>query len=275
MMNLKKKYAGQSRDFGPGFWLFTLGLLFLIAESSLADEDVTFEHLDPIIFLAANQGTDAALQKNKTAEQKISSKPSISDIFSSEPAHRLWQAEVAAPAGQKDDKDEEAVLQLIEQLRSVESGVKKQPAQPVAEVTPRKPDEEQVESKLLSKPLAKQTLQMAEDLLKHPEQIDSPLELGEILFLSGHLPQAAVAYQEALKRTEPNSVALAKDRSWILFQVGNCLRADDPATAAKMYRQLISGYPHSQWTEAAKAQDQLAEWYQKDNPKTLIAGDNH
>jgi len=137
-MNLKKKYAGQSRDFGPGFWLFTLGLLFLIAESSLADEDVTFEHLDPIIFLAANQGTDAALQKNKTAEQKISSKPSISDIFSSEPAHRLWQAEVAAPAGQKDDKDEEAVLQLIEQLRSVESGVKKQPAQPVAEVTPRR-----------------------------------------------------------------------------------------------------------------------------------------
>jgi TolA-binding protein len=90
------------------------------------------------------------------------------------------------------------------------------------------------------------------------------------LFLSGHLPRAAAAYQEALKRTEPNNVVSAKDRCWILFQIGNCLRAADPATAARMYRQLISEYPHSQWAQAAKAQDQLVEWFQKDNPKTLI-----
>ena len=291
-MNLKNKHLEQNVGFGLEFCLFIFSLLLLIAASSFADEDITSEPLDPIIFLASNQGAgtqnlrpaNVASQSDKTPAQKNFPMP---EILSSAPARQLWKAEIAAPVGEKDDKSEKELLQIIEQINSVKFEAKKQSGRPavtaeaalktssVAEATLQKLNEEEVESSLLNKPVTKQTLQMAEDLLKHPEQIDNPLELGEILFLSGHLPQAAVAYQEALKRTEPNDTASARDRSWILFQVGNCLRADDPATAAKMYRQLISEYPHSQWTEAAKAQDQLAEWYQKDNPKTLIAGNKH
>ncbi len=292
MMNLKNKHPGQNGSCSLEFRLFAVGLSLLFAASSLAEEDITSEHLDPIIFLAANQGTapqnlqpvNVTLQSGKTAEQKNSS---VSKILSSESARQLWKAEIVAPTVGKDDKSEKELLQIIEQLHSVKFEAKKQSGQPAAtaeptsqissaaEVTSQKIDEEQVESRLLMRPLTKQTLQMADDLLKHPEQIDNPLELGEILFLSGYLPRAAIAYQEALKRTEPNSPSSAKDRSWILLQMGNCLRADDPATAAKMYRQLISEYPNSQWADAAKAQDQLAEWYQKDNPKTLVVGNKH
>jgi len=283
-MNLKNKYAGQNEGFGLEFWLFALGLPLLIAASSLADEGVTSEHLDPIIFLAANQGANTALQSEKSTEKKNTYIPKILSVAS---GRQLWKAEITAPVSEKDDKGERELLQTIERLHSVKFEAKKPSAppavtaeptpktEPAAETTSQKPDEEQLESKLLNKPLTKQTLQMAADLLKRPEQIDNPLELGEILFLSGHLPQAAIAYQEALKRTDPNSTASAKDRSWILLQIGNCLRADDPPTAAKMYRQLISEYPHSQWAGAAKAQDQLTEWYKKDNPKTLIVGNNH
>jgi len=288
MMNLKNKYPGQSKRVGREFWFFAFGLPLLIAASSFAEEAVTSEHLDPIIFLAANQPTtpqnlqqtNIAPKSDKTTNQKDSS---ISKILNSEPARRLWKAEVAAPAGEKNDKGEKELLQIIEQLRSIKLEAKKQSVRPAVtaepppitsattEATPQKPDEEQIESGLLTKPLTKQTLQMADDLLKHPEQIDNPLELGEILFLSGYQSQAAIAYQEALKRMEPDYPSSARDRSWILFQIGNCLRTSDPATAAKMYKQLLAEYPNSQWADAAKAQDQLAEWFQKDNPKTFVA----
>lgn len=118
-----------------------------------------------------------------------------------------------------------------------------------------------------------QTLQMLKNLSQHPKQLDNPFELGEVLFLSGHLKEARLFYQEALNRRDANDIASAQDKAWILFQIGNCLRDGDPPMAIETYRQLITEYPDSLWADLAKAQDKLINWHQKDKPWTLI-GEN-
>jgi TolA-binding protein len=119
-------------------------------------------------------------------------------------------------------------------------------------------------------PVASQTLQMLENLLQHPDQTDNPFELAEVLFLSGHLKEASVFYREALNRERPDQPDPTEDRPWILFQIGNCLRHEDMPTAMKMYKQLITEYPDSPWTDLAKARHKLINWYRKDKPRTLI-----
>ncbi len=118
-----------------------------------------------------------------------------------------------------------------------------------------------------------QTLQMLKNLSQHPKQLDNPFELGEVLFLSGHLKEARLFYQEALNRRDANDIASAQDKAWILFQIGNCLRDGDPPMAIETYRQLIMEYPDSLWADLAKARDRLINWHQKDKPWTLI-GEN-
>jgi len=45
----------------------------------------------------------------------------------------------------------------------------------------------------------------------------------------------------------------------------------DPATAVKMYEQLIADYPDSPWSPLAEAKSELVGWYVKDTPDKLIA----
>jgi TolA-binding protein len=123
-------------------------------------------------------------------------------------------------------------------------------------------------------------LQLVGNLAQHPDRSDNPFALGEVLYYSGRLKEAAVFYQEALKRkrasTELSRMSSDKagsdqDRAWILFQIGNCMRGDDPPTAKKMYRLLITEYSDSPWVDLAKAREGLIDWQQKDKPRTLIA----
>ncbi len=112
---------------------------------------------------------------------------------------------------------------------------------------------------------------MLRDLSKHPEKVDNPFELGETLFLSGNLKEAAVFYTEALDRTEPNDVDPSGNRAWMLIQAGNCLRNSDRPAAAKMYALLLTEYPNSPWALMAQTQAQLIDWYLRAEPAKLIA----
>lgn len=122
-----------------------------------------------------------------------------------------------------------------------------------------------------AQPLSDQTLKMLESLVKQPDKVRNPLELAEILFLCGYPKQAAVFYQQALNipkdANDANSVC---DKTWILFQIGNCLRDDDPPTAKKMYEQLIAEFPNCLWAGSAKCQMSLISWLENDKPKKLI-----
>ena len=213
--------------------------------------------------------------------------PAVSAEPNSTLASQVRQAEISAAKAQKESESKKRLKQLIEQVRAVELAPQPQPAEPPvapeqmptpepnaapSDVPPSEKDAEPVnEPKLPYEPVAEQTLEMLRNLSQKPEQLENPLELAEILFLSGNLNDAAMLYQEALKRQDPNDASVSQDRAWILFQTGNCLRNDDMPAAAKMYRRLQTEYPTSPWAELAKARGKLIDWYLKDEPEKLVA----
>ena len=199
---------------------------------------------------------------------------------------QLWQAHITPPESKNDNKNEDELKRLIGQIYSIEFKPPSEIPEPVIVLEPlQKPEpnqtptdmevpeepEQEVAPKLPYEPLTDQTLQMLTNLLQHPDQLNNPFELGEVLFLSGHIREAAVAYKEALNRKRPDEPGSAKDRAWILLQIGNCLRNDDPPAAAKTYGQLIREYPDSPWADLAKAEYKLIDWYLNDKPREMIA----
>jgi tetratricopeptide (TPR) repeat protein len=199
---------------------------------------------------------------------------------------QLLKANISITGSENDTKSKEQLRRIIEQIRSVEFKPQEQPPEPVIkpekapviepnEIVPELPVQkdvprQQTESKPPYEPVTDETLQMLRTLAKNPEKLENPLELGEIVFASGNLKEASICYREALRRKDPNEAGSFDDRAWILFQVGNCLRHDDPPSAAKAYQQLVTEYPNSPWAPAAKAQSDLIAWYQKDKPAELV-----
>lgn len=200
---------------------------------------------------------------------------------------QLWRAGISVYEGKKDNKRKNELKQLIQQVRSIEfkppiqpeSIIKIEPMETTVEAnqTPFDIDvaegseKNTIESELPYEHITDWTLQMIGNIAQDPNQLDNPFKLGEVLYFSGHLKVAAVFYQEALNRTDPDKTETARNRAWILFQIGNCLRNDDLTTAQKMYKQLIAQYPGSPWMEPAKAREKIIDWYLKEKPKTLIA----
>jgi len=218
--------------------------------------------------------------------------------------HQLWRAGISAYEDEKDRKSKVALKRIIEQIRSIEFKRPKKSVEPVIRVEPVvktvEPNEtsSHTEAKeprtyFASDANAKsrcgvtdRTLQLVDNLVQHPGRSDNPFALGEVLYYSGRLKEAAVFYQEALKRKSSDKAdsdtalgsktlrSTSQDRAWILFQIGNCLRGDDPLTAKKMYRILIAEYSDSPWVDLAKAREGLIDWQQKDKPRTLIAAES-
>jgi tetratricopeptide (TPR) repeat protein len=207
--------------------------------------------------------------------------------LNSQYGQQLWLTGISVAKDQEGTEGKNKLKGLIKQIRSVTFEPQKQTPEPIIipeeppvtepnetlsdTAVPKEEEKRQIETKPPYEPITNQTLQMLKKLSQHPEKMDNPFELGEVLFLSTNLKEAAIFYQEALKRTDANDINSAQDRAWILFQIGNCLRNDDLPVAAKMYGQLITEYPDSPWTELAKAQVKLIDWYQKDEPRKLIA----
>lgn len=119
--------------------------------------------------------------------------------------------------------------------------------------------------------------QMFDKLLENPEKIVDPLSAAQVLFVNNEMADAAKFYKIALQRTDStdgtesaNSTDDASTRQWILFQIGNCLRKDDPDEAYKYYQQLIEEYPSSGWNAAALACQQVITWYKQTQPSNIL-----
>ena len=198
----------------------------------------------------------------------------------------LLRAEMSIANSPDNSKSKDQLRKMIEQIRSIEFASQKQAPGPViaqVKALPVVPDktvpdvpmqkeqaEPAVETRPKHGPITENTLQMLQALAKNPEKVANPLELGEILFVSGNVKEAAMFYSEALKRKDPNDTGTSRDRAWILFQIGNCLRNDDMPTAAKIYQQLLTEYPNSPWANMATAQNNLIAWYLRDEPLKLM-----
>jgi tetratricopeptide (TPR) repeat protein len=197
---------------------------------------------------------------------------------------QLWRAELSVAKDEKDKETKNELKRIIEQIRSIKFEPEKEFFEPIivpeavlidepneAVSGTKEQEKKEIEPKLPYEPITDQTLQLLKSLSQHLDNLRNSFELGETLFLSGNLKEAAIFYREALKHKGPDDVGSVRDRHWILFQIGNCLRNDDPPSAKKMYGQLIIEYPNSPWKELAEARSKLLDWYLTDKPRELIA----
>jgi|GEM_PF-945840 len=219
--------------------------------------------------------------------------------------YQLSESRISPPAQSPDDSNSKSnelrhtelrrasLRAIIEQVRSVkfetsrgESVEPQQPAQqpvdtspavepqPPAAVLPAETEQQPLVSSTATQPAGKSnsdhTLQIVEGQLKDPNQITNPFELAEILFRSGRMVPAGLCYKQALSIMPTDDPNLDTDRAWILFQIGNCLKDEDPNTARVSYAELIRTHPESPWTEIAKVRYGLIEWNQQEKPVELI-----
>lgn len=240
----------------------------------------------PLCLLTFLMGIASA---NSTAEPGKEPAPTglvVEGDPNSSPHRKLWRADISVAKGHGDAKSKSELMRMIEQVRSVRFTLPRNvvdsvivPVEvPAVEPKETLPDESVVsEVKLAQRsprlpyePVSEKTLQALRDLSGDPEKVDNPFELGETLFLSGNMKEAAVFYAEALVRMEPNDVSSSRDRAWVLFQTGNCLRNVELPAAIKMYTRLLTEYPNSPWADMAKAQAKVIDWYLKDEPHKLV-----
>jgi len=252
---------------------------------------------------AAETGAeDKSQAETETAadSSSINSKPAPPDAAGMakkqtiEPTRQLWRARISIAKSEADDESKNALQRMIEQVRSFKFESQKETVEPVVIIEPIQPiepnetvietvNETVIEPAVPEKtergqippeppfgPISDETLLIIRNQLLQPEQLKDPFELGEILFLSDRPKEAAVCYHQALVREDPNRPGSKQQTAWTLFQVGNCLRDDDPSKAMEMYTQLINDHPNSLWTDLAKARSKLINWVQQDKPGALI-----
>jgi len=244
---------------------------------------------------AVGQTTQSGLDATQSSDTAISLAKLMSRTRSQADAMRtgpdrsgsltqdLWSTRVAAPEQGREAEASLALKRLVRQVRSVKfedqnPGPTFTPppeSMPSADAMEAQPVEMGVPGSSASVTAAPasgssqptQAEQTLGVLRQDPNQVHDPLEMAELLFLSGRPAEAAPFYAKALdglNRTDPTYEA---DRAWVLFQLGNCLRETNIAKAQETYMKLISEYPASPWTELAKAHGRLLTWYQKTRPE--------
>ena len=237
-----------------------------------------FRHLFPLDFTATFQ------PETEPDTMFISKSPQFK-----EPTQQLMKASISILNNDNDTAIKTDLEHLIEKINRIEietqntetdtksSGTTVGIQQKTPKTKKQKPLKSQIsktpeeETELPYVPISKQTLKEFDRLTQHPENVDNPFELAELLFLSKQLEKAAVFYDEALSRTSNDSSISTQRKAWILFQLGNCLQKSDPDRAKQCYTQLINKFPKSSWIEPAKSQLELVNWFQTDQPETLFS----
>jgi TolA-binding protein len=202
-------------------------------------------------------------------------------------SQQLWSGRIVSPDTNQDTEDSLALKRLIRQVRGVRFSNKdtgptftapdeSQPASGPfdAESTPATAATPAGSASVAADPstsLPNKTQKTLDMLQRNPNQVREPLEMAELLFLSGRPAEAAPFYAKALDRVSRIDPSYDADRAWILFQLGNCLRETDTTKAQETYMKLVSEYPESPWTELAKAHGRLLTWYQKSRSGPVAA----
>ncbi|MFC1781529.1 tol-pal system YbgF family protein [Planctomycetota bacterium] len=241
----------------------------------------------PVLLLASITGLAFAGSETDVDQIAVETESDIETIDNSGSLIRdLRKEDISVLDNNNSSSVDYELQQLIEQIQSVELRAPEQISQSMgdseaiilAELNDVSSDgdvleiieQEESDSELPYVPVALETLELLARIAESPDQVDNPFELGEILFLSRNLKQAAVFYREALERIGPDEPDSASERAWILLQTGNCLRNDDMPLAADNYRQLITEYPDSIWSEYAETQVKVIDWFVSDEPYKII-----
>ena len=151
--------------------------------------------------------------------------------------------------------------QIVSEIKPVQETMLREvslqpaPAMSTKQQEPQKP--ETCEKELLLKMLA-----------DDPENIVNSLDVAESLFNTGSLKGAAKFYRLALQRSSTDKQD--PDRPWILLQLANCIRHENPDRAYNIYQELISEYSGSYLVSTARAQQLIISWFKEKKPIIVL-----
>jgi tetratricopeptide (TPR) repeat protein len=184
---------------------------------------------------------------------------------------QLLQSNISPVAESTISETKNELFDLIDQLQALElpgTYEETEVFEPsIVEIPNEEVQEASEQSTTPEKPQDKETTTIQDNkgdkdivsLLEGAENIVNPLAAADCLYAHDEYKTAAQLYQVALKQMVDTKEALF--RPWALFQAGNCLRRTEPDTAYKFYEQLISEYPESYWTPAARSEQQIIDWF--------------
>ena len=198
----------------------------------------------------------------------------------------LWQSNISPAIREEKSEQKDELQSLIEQLNSIEismpskmnentqvvdNGISADQHKSVTENNITE-DKDEIEKELNNVDLliSRQTLQKLREVVQNPEKIDNPYQIGDTLYQSSCIGEAALFYKEALKRELSDDIYSVDSRAWLLFQTGNCLMDTDMLEASDYYRQLVTEYPDYPWTDIARIQSNIISWYENEKPRELI-----
>lgn len=92
------------------------------------------------------------------------------------------------------------------------------------------------------------------------------------LYQAGQYEAAQAIYQRLGDHPQAGGeTRKVASRDWLVFQLANCsARLGHYDEAAKLYQQLIAGFPESPWVAVAKVQSVLAGWQQAEKPADVL-----
>ena len=196
----------------------------------------------------------------------------------------LWQINITPSLNEKEQEQKSELQSLIEELNSIELSLPDAEYDSLDESETTKEPEEtfiqeedtqsyiqnNITNNQILEAITNQTIQKLQKIAENPSEVKNPFEIGNTLYLSNNIGEAAVFYQEALKRKKPEDMSASDDRAWLLFQTGNSLRTIDMLAAADIYGKLITEYPDSPWAGYARVQRNVITWYLSDKPNELL-----
>jgi len=98
-------------------------------------------------------------------------------------------------------------------------------------------------------------------------EVADPITLADALVCSGHHDLAFPLYEQLLGDAKTAKLTQA----WLLFQMANCKRQNDPTAAVSLYSRLLMEHPESPWALGpGKVYKTLLEWRQAMNPEAIL-----
>jgi tetratricopeptide (TPR) repeat protein len=267
----------MSRERGLATAFFMLVLWTTAGSAATGPQTELNNSLDPAAIFSR-------IMKANAEKAAATEHPLATDV-----TRKLWRSRVSSPEQADDAQAQIALNEMVRRVRSVKfDGKEQEPHAAPAFVMPEPVDnrldappagdntvKQAVQPTAMASatpegPLPREAAEALKRVLADPNQAGEPLELAELLYLTGRRQEAAVFYRKSLDLVTGKEPAAREDRAWILLQLGNCLRETDPAKAKDVYAKLIAEHPDSPWVELAKAHSQLIAWYEQVQPRQWV-----
>jgi TolA-binding protein len=105
-------------------------------------------------------------------------------------------------------------------------------------------------------------------LAQNPRAVVDLFAAAEALFTKKDLSRAAHLFRQLMDEIGDNREI--QNRSWVIFQYGNCIRRSKPVEVDKLFEKLIAEHPDSDWAAAAKSRKNWIQWSIQNKPEELI-----